>query len=105
MFAGIKLLCMGRKEKDRPFLDCLRPIIVPENLFFKIANVKFKCPDCGHESAQIRPYFLSLIKLKQAADTFDKTGFYIRNYDLTFQGCHEDGFDITPHVLNEDDDR
>jgi hypothetical protein len=94
---------MGRKDKNRPFLDCLRPFIVPEDRFLKIANLKFKCPDCGHESDRVNPYFLSLIKLKKAADAFDKSGFYIKNYDLAFQGCYEDGFDITPHVLEEND--
>jgi len=103
MFAGIKLLCMGPKDKLRPFLQCLRSTIVPEEMFLKIANLKFECPDCGHVSNQIGSYFLSLTKLKKAADSFDKTGFYIKNYDLAFQGCHEDGFDITPHVLENND--
>ncbi len=103
MFAGIKLLCMGTKDKNRPFISCLRGLIVPEDRFLKIANLKFKCPDCGHASQKINPYFLNLINLKQAADAFDKSEFYIRNYELSFQGCHEDGFDITPYVLEEDD--
>lgn len=103
MFAGIKLMCMGPKEKDRPFIPCLRAIIVPEDRFLKIANLKFKCPDCGHASSEIKPYFLSLLNLKKAADELDKSDFYIRNYDLTFQGCHEDVFEITPYVLEEDD--
>lgn len=103
MFAGIKLLCMGAKEKDRPYIQCLRPLIIPESKFLKIANLEFKCPSCGHRSDQIIPYFQSLIKLKQAADSFDSSGFYIKSYGLTFQGCHEDGFEITPYVFEKDD--
>lgn len=103
MFAGIKLLCL-RPKKGGPFYqECLHPIIVPEDKFLKIANIKFKCPACERENDQIAPYFLCLIKLKKAADAFDATNFYIRNYELAFQGCHADGFEITPHVLQEDD--
>jgi hypothetical protein len=103
VFSGVKLLCMGAKEKNRPYIHCLNPLIIPAEKFLKIANIKYKCPACGHSSDKLGSYFISLVKLKKAGDTFDGSGFYIRNYELAFQGCHEDGFNITPYVLQEDD--
>ncbi len=103
MFSGVKLLCGGVRDKKHPFIQCLQPIIVPEDRFHKIANMHFQCPSCGHKSKYIQPYFLSLIKLKQAAANFDKTGVYVHSYGVTIQNSYEDGIELTPHVLENDD--
>lgn len=103
MFQGVKLLCMGPKDKERPWIQCLNPVIVPSDKFLKIANRRFKCPICAHESDKLQPFFIALLNLKKAADSFDTSGFYIKNYFVGIEGCHEDGLEITPYVLENND--
>lgn len=103
MFDGIKLICIGDKDKEQPWIRCLHSVVVPADKFLKISNLSFKCPDCSHVSDKLSPYFTSLLALNKAANTFDKSDFYVRNYELAYQGCHEDGFENTPYVLENDD--
>lgn len=101
MFDGIKLLCI--KSGDRPWDICCRSVIVREGLYLKIANKPFKCPACGHQSDKLKSFFLQILKLNKAANSFKNSGFYIRNYSLGLQSCHEEGFDVTPYILESDD--
>jgi hypothetical protein len=103
VFDGIKLVCMGAKDIEQPWIQCLHPIIVPAGKFLKISNIRFKCPECGRESDKLGSYFATLVKLNKAANNFDKSGFYIKNYELVYQGSYEEGFENTPYVLENED--
>lgn len=103
MFDGVKILCFGPLPKEKGYGTCLQPVIVPEDKFLKIANLNFKCPKCGREIMQVNHYFENLMNLRQVSRDFLRSSFYVRNYQLAFEICHEDGFDTTAHVLENDD--
>lgn len=102
MFDGIKLLCLAKKDNNI-VNDCLHSVIVPSEKFIKIANKSFRCPECGRENSQLASFFLQLTNLQKATREFRETGFYVRCYGLGFESCHEDGFEITPHILENND--
>lgn len=93
---------MGAKDKKQPWLHCYYPIIVPSDKYLKISNLSFKCPNCEHTSDKLGPYFASLVSLNKAANAFDKSGFFVKNYELVYQGSYE-GFDNTPYILENED--
>ncbi len=101
MFDGVKLLCIVRKEPG--FESCLRPLIVRDDKFLKIANKGFTCPSCGHRSGKLKPFFLQLLELQKATKVLFDTGFYLKNYKLAFECCHEDDFETLEYVLNKND--
>lgn len=86
MFDGIKILCLG-PNKDFAFSKCLRPTIVSEKMFLKVANTQISCPDCGHTTAELMSFFLSLIEVRKAANKLKMSGFYVKFYELTIESC------------------
>jgi hypothetical protein len=85
MFDGVKLLCLVRKEPS--IESCLRPLIVRDDKFLKIANKGFTCPSCGHKSEKLNSYFLHLAELQKASKLLEDTGFVLKNYKLAFMCC------------------
>jgi hypothetical protein len=106
MFDGIKLLCLGVIDENNIMAECLNPIIVPENRYLKIANLKYRCPNCSHQSDKMRPYFIALMNLDKRMNELMAHGFYCHHYAIGIHGCHDDmkdDFDLTPYALEHND--
>lgn len=101
MFDGIKLLCVAKKDNSSQ--ECLYSIVVTSEKFMTLSNKRFKCPGCGQESKSLGPFFLRVIRLQNAINELEGTGFYVKCYELAYQADYKDGLEITHHILEHND--